>query len=80
MDEVQEVERVKGKIVQRVQLIAKWKDIEDFINLSGEEWKAFIESGLQAEADKRRDKFAQKELDEAADLEVIKAKIKEIET
>ena len=80
MDEAQEVERVKGKLVKRVQLIAKWKDVEDFINLSGEEMKTFIEGELQVEADKRRDKFAQKELDEAADLEAIKEKIKEIET
>jgi len=80
MDEAQEVERVKGKIIKRVQAIVKWKDVEDFINLPREDMKAFIEGELQVEADERRDKFAKKELDEAVDLEAIKEKVKEIET
>ena len=58
--------------------MVKWKDIEDYLNTTKEAMKTFIEDGLQVEADKRRDQFAQKELNEATDLEKIKEKIKEI--
>lgn len=78
MQEEDEVERVKAKIIIKIQSFVKWKDIEDYLNSTKEERITFIENELQLEADKRRELFAKKELDEADDLEKIKEKIKEI--
>lgn len=78
MQEEDEVERVKAKIIIKIQSFVKWKDIEDYLNSTKEAMKTFIEDELQVDADKRRDQFAKKELDEADDLEKIKEKIKVI--